>query len=202
MPQHIALKDPHREARIYSARTITAVLIVCAAMVLILVRYYSLQITNYETYRTQSERNRVQLQPLPPKRGLIYDRNGILLADNRPSHILSIVRERVPDLEQTLAALQEMVDISEADLENFREKLARRRPYEAVPLRFRLSEQERARLAVDRHRMPGVVVDAPAVAPLSARRTVFPRPGLRGPHQPGRGPVPGRVGLPGHLPCR
>jgi len=160
MPQHIALKDPHREARIYSARTITAVLIVSVALAVILIRYHSLQITNYETYQTQSERNRVQLQPLPPKRGLIFDRNGVLLADNRATHILSIVKERVPDLEQTLTQLGELVKIGDSDLENFRKKLNRRRPYEAVPLRFRLTEQERAVLAVNRHTLPGVVVDA------------------------------------------
>jgi penicillin-binding protein 2 len=160
MPQHIALKDSHRESRIYSARTLAAMLVVFAALGLILARYYSLQITEYETYHTQSDRNRVQLQPLPPKRGLIYDRNGVLLADNRPSFILSVVRERVPDLEHTLTELQQLVPISDSDLENFHKKLKRRRPYEAVPLRFRLSEDERALLAVNRYRLPGVVVDA------------------------------------------
>ena len=160
MPQAIALKDPVRESRIYSARTLTAVLIVVMALGLIVARYYSLQITHYESYRTQSERNRVQLQPLPPKRGLIFDRNGVLLADNRATHILSVVRERVPDLEATLTRLGELVPISDRDLDNFRKKLNRRRPYEAVPLRFRLTEEEQAVLAVNRHELPGVVVDA------------------------------------------
>lgn len=73
MPQHIHLKDLHREARVYSARTVTAIILVLGLMGVILVRYHTLQITEYETYRTQSDRNRVQLQPLPPKRGLIYD---------------------------------------------------------------------------------------------------------------------------------
>ncbi len=125
-----------------------------------LVRYYSLQISEYEIYRTQSERNRVQLQPLPPNRGLIFDRNGVLLADNRPSYVLSIVREQVPDLETTLAEVQALLPVSDSDLENFHKKLQRRRPYEAVPLRFRLTEDERARFAVNRYRLPGVVVDA------------------------------------------
>jgi penicillin-binding protein 2 len=160
MRQHFHLKDPHRESRIYGARTVTAIILVIGLLGVILARYHTLQITEYETYRTQSERNRVQLQPLPPKRGLIYDRNGVLLADNRPSFILSIVRERVPDLAATLAELQALVPIADSDLENFHKKLARRRPYEAVPLRFRLTEQERSRLSVNRYRLPGVVVDA------------------------------------------
>ena len=160
MARSIQLKDPHREARIYSARTVAAVLLVLGMLGIILARYYSLQVTEYETYRTQSERNRVQLQPLPPKRGLIFDRNGVLLADNRPSYMLSIVREQVADLDATLAELQQLLPISDSDIVNFRKKLQRRRPYEAVPLRFRLTETEQARLAVNRFRLPGVVVDA------------------------------------------
>ena len=128
MPELIALKDPHRESRVYSARTVIAIAIVLGLLTVVFSRYYSLQVTEYESYKTQSERNRVQLQPLPPKRGLIYDRNGVLLADNRPSYILSVVRERVADLDTTLAELAALVPISEGDLENFQKKLQRRRP--------------------------------------------------------------------------
>ena len=160
MPRYIALKDPHRESRIYSARTVTAILIMLALLGVILGRYYGLQITDYETYRTQSESNRVKLQPLPPKRGLIYDRNGVLLADNRPSFTLSVIKERVPDLEATLAELRQLVPVSDSEVAKFRERLQRRRPYEPVPLHFRLNGDERARLAVNRYRLPGVVVEA------------------------------------------
>ncbi len=160
MPQYITLKDQHREARIYGARTVASIAIVTLLLGIVVTRYYTLQVVEYETYQTQSERNRVQLQPLPPKRGLIFDRNGILLADNRPSFMLSIVREQVDDLDRTLEELSRLVPISETDLQNFHKKLARRRPYEAVPLRFRLTEHERARLAVNSYRLPGVVVDA------------------------------------------
>jgi len=160
MAQTITLKDTRRELRIYGGRTAVAVLAVLVALFLVFLRYFNLQVTGYETYRTQSERNRVQLQALPPKRGLIYDRHGALLAANQPSHILSLVRERVPDLEGTLSALGELVTVDEDSLEAFRRRLGQRRPYEPVPLRFRLTEEERARLAVNRHRLPGVVVDA------------------------------------------
>ncbi|GAB5451085.1 MAG: penicillin-binding protein 2 [Halioglobus sp.] len=160
MPQKIALKDQNLESRVYGARTVTAVCLVVFALGIILARYYSLQVSEYEVYRTQSERNRVQLQPLPPKRGLIYDRNGVLLADNSPSFILSVVRERVQDLDITLAELAQLVSVSRSDLERFRKKLRRSRPYDPVPLRFRLTEDERAILAVNRHQLPGIVVDA------------------------------------------
>lgn len=154
------LKDPQLESRVYGTRTILAIGLVMVLLGVILMRYYELQVTEYEIYKTQSERNRVQLQPLPPRRGLIYDRNGIPLADNRPSYMLSIVRERVADLEATLEDLRAVLPISDGDLEKFRKKLYRSRPYEPVPLRFRLTEEERARLAVNRFRLPGVVVEA------------------------------------------
>lgn len=163
MSAAITLKDPGRESRIFLARTLVSVVLAGSLLALILYRYFDLQINDVEIYRTQSERNRVQLQPLPPKRGLIYDRNGVLLADNRPSHMLSIVRERVDDLEATLEALQELIPIADSDLEAFQQKLDHRRPYEAVPLRFRLTEKERALLAVNRYRLPGVTVDAQLV---------------------------------------
>jgi len=154
------LKDQQLESRIYGIRTIIAICLVVLLLGAVLMRYYSLQITEYEIYQTQSERNRVQLQPLPPRRGLIYDRNGVLLADNQPSYILSVVRESVTDLDDTLSELQALVPIAASDLENFHKKLKRQRPSEAVPLRFRLTEEERARLAVNRFRLPGVVVEA------------------------------------------
>lgn len=160
MPQFAALKDPHLESRIYGARTIAAICLVVGLLGIILARYYSLQINEYEIYSTQSERNRVQLQPLPPKRGLIYDRNGILLADNRPSYILSVVSERVGDVDATIKELRALLPITDSDVEKFQKRRPRSRPYEAVPLRFRLTEEERARLAVNRYRLPGVVVDA------------------------------------------
>ena len=102
----------------------------------------------------------MQLQPLPPKRALIYDRTGELLAQNQPSHVLSIVVERSVDLDETLAALQALLDIPDTDVEKFRERKLRRRPYDAVPLTFRLTEEQRALLAVNRFRLPGVVVEA------------------------------------------
>ena len=160
MAQIITLKDTARELRVYGARTVVALIVTTIALIVVFGRYFSLQVTDFEAYRTQSERNRVQLQALPPKRGLIYDRNGTLLADNRPSHTLSVIPERISDIDATLQRLGELVDLSADDITEFRRKQARRRPYDAIPLRFQLSEEERARVAVNRHGLPGVVVEA------------------------------------------
>jgi penicillin-binding protein 2 len=158
-----ALKDPYLESRVFGARTVAVLLLVLALLTVLLMRYFSLQILSYDIYRTESDRNRVQLQSLPPKRGLIYDRNGALLAENRPSYVLSLVVERVPELDRTLALLRTMVPVSASDLKKFEARRKRRRPYEAVPLHFRLSEKERALLAVNRYQLPGVVVEAQLV---------------------------------------
>ena len=156
----VALKDTQRERRIFAARSAVALLLVLALFGVLLSRYHTLQIDDYEIYRTASERNRVQLQPLPPKRGLIFDRNGILLADNRPSYTLSLIVERVNELDETLATLAGLVEISDSDFERFHSRVRRRRPHEHVPLRFRLDNEEQARIAVNRHRLPGVAIDA------------------------------------------
>lgn len=160
MSANITLKDPHREARIFNARSAVAVIVVLACLMVLIARYYSLQITHHQEYMVQSDRNRLQLQPVPPKRGLIYDRNGVLLAENRPSFLLSIVVERTPDIEQTLSKLQKLLPVDVGDIAKFQQRRQRRRPYEAVPLRFRLTDEERAVLAVNRHRLPGVVIEA------------------------------------------
>ena len=156
----VTLKDTQRERRVFAARSATALLLVLALFGILLSRYHTLQIDDYEIYRTASERNRVQLQPLPPKRGLIFDRNGTLLADNRPSYTLSLIVERVDELDETLATLATLVEISDSDFARFHSRARRRRPHEHVPLRFRLNDQEQARIAVNRHRLPGVAIDA------------------------------------------
>jgi penicillin-binding protein 2 len=156
----VALKDPYLESRTYGARTMVVSMLVLVLLTVLLVRYFSLQILEHDAYRTESDRNRLQLQSLPPKRGLIYDRNGILLADNRPSYVLSLVIERVPDLDLALELVSQLVPVTVSDLEKFRTRSKRRRPYEPVPLHFRLSEEERALLAVNRYQLPGVVVEA------------------------------------------
>jgi penicillin-binding protein 2 len=159
----LALKDSYYESRIYATRSVIAILIVLLLMAILVSRYISLQVTDYETYRTQSDRNRVQLQSLPPKRGLIYDRRGELLAENRPSYTLSLVRERIPDFDAVLTELNSLLAVSKTDVERYKKRLYRRRPYEAVPLRFKLNEQEIAILAVNGYRLPGVEVDAELV---------------------------------------
>lgn len=164
MADHLQIKDHHREARIFARRAGLAGIVILGCLAIVFLRYYRLQIIEHEDYVTRSDRNRVQVQAIPPTRGLIYDRNGTLLADNRPSYTLSIVREQTPDLEQTLATLAGLVSLNDEDLSAFRERQSqRRRPFEAVPLRYQLNEEEIARLAVNEYRLDGVEVTAELV---------------------------------------
>lgn len=170
MAQGFTIKDHIRESRLFSNRAVFAFVVICLASLAIIARLIYLQIVSHEHFTTLSLENRVNIVPLPPTRGLLYDRNGVLLAQNLPSFSLEIVPEQVPELEQTLADLGKILPISEDDLQRF-SKLKNQKPrFESIPLRFRLSDDEVARFAVNRHRFPGVDIAARLVRnyPLGA----------------------------------
>jgi len=161
MNDDYAFKDPQREHRLYFGRLVFIMLIVCFMVAGLIWRYGHLQITRHDDFVTRSESNRVLARPVPPARGLIYDRNGVLLADNRPSVNLSIVKERADDLEALLEELEALINISDYDKQRFYKQLKqRRRPYEAVTLRFDLNDSEQGLLAVNEHRLFGVQITA------------------------------------------
>lgn len=154
-----ALKNPLLESRLFVARLLFAVLIVVLMAGVLLWRYYHLQVVSHEGLVTLSDRNRVLVEPAPPTRGLIFDRNGVLLADNRPSFNLSIVVERASDLEALLDEVEGLIGLSDTEKKRFYKQLKRRRrPYEPVPLRLDLSEREQGILAVNEYHLPGVEV--------------------------------------------
>ncbi|MFT5604395.1 MAG: penicillin-binding protein 2 [Paracoccaceae bacterium] len=163
MSKLVALKDPIKERSLYKSRFLVASTLMTIMLGVIVGRYFFLQVVKHDIYKTQSDRNRIQLQPIAPKRGLIFDRNGVLLAENIPSYSLVLIKERVPDLEETLVALAELIPIDDDDIKKFKKRLRHRRPYQTVPLKFRLTEEEIARLAVNRYRLPGVDIDAQLV---------------------------------------
>lgn len=163
MAERLTLKDPYVEKRTFALRIVVAGFFILVLFCVLGWRYFDLQINQYEKYRTQSDRNRVQLLPIPPRRGVIYDRNGVVLADNRASFSLTLVIEQVGDLEQTLTDLRALVVIDDIDMARFRKAVRERRPFQPVPLRFRLTEQEIAVIAINQYRLPGVDVDAELV---------------------------------------
>lgn len=160
MSESLTIRDNYSEQRLYISRLTLAVLLVLVCLTLISWRYFSLQVIEHNRYTTESERNRVHVQAVAPKRGLIKDRNGVLLAENRPSRTLGLVKERIRDLEGVLAAVVELIDVEDSDLQRFRDQLRFARPFEAVPLKFNLSEEEIAILAVNQHTLVGVEITA------------------------------------------
>ncbi|MCG6656388.1 penicillin-binding protein 2 [Halomonas campisalis] len=155
------LKNPQQELRIFRMRSLLAVVLVVTLTGLLMGRLVYLQVVQHEVYSTRSEKNRVRVEPLPPTRGLIHDRNGVLLAENRPTYNLTLIRERVVDLDATLALLVELLEISDEEREAFHVRSRQRqRPFQPALLMSDLDETQIARLAVNRHRLPGVEVEA------------------------------------------
>jgi penicillin-binding protein 2 len=154
------LKDTIRESQAFLTRAIVAGLLVMAAVLALGWRMVQLQIIDHEHFTTLSRENRVKVLPLPPTRGLIYDRKGVLLAQNRPAYSLEITPEQVDDLEHTIAELGRVIEIDEEDLERFWKLRKRKRRFDSVPIRVNLSQDETAQFAVHRHRFPGVDIKA------------------------------------------
>lgn len=155
-----AFVDRRGERRLFRARAWVLGILVVLALLLILWRLFQLQVVQHAHFRTLSDDNRIKVQPIPPTRGLIYDRDGRLLADNVPSFSLNIAPDKVDDLEATINELAELVPISALDRERFERLLPQRRRFEAVPIRLDLTPDERARFAVQSHRFPGVEIAA------------------------------------------
>ena len=154
------LKDHFHETLIFNQRVLVAAVIMFLLLTLLLIRLAYLQITNQEHYSTLSENNRVSIRPIPPSRGLIFDRNGILLAQNLPSFTLEIIPEHVEDLNKTLNDLAQLISISKEDLKRFHKDRRKKRRFEGVPLRFRLNDDEVARVSVQQNKLAGVVIKA------------------------------------------
>ncbi len=155
---HELLRDPRTELVLFHRRAAQALLFVAIVLLALAARFMWLQVIEHETFLTRSEDNRLKVQPIAPSRGLIFDRNGRLLADNVPAYRLELVPERVADLDTTLSELRKLLPIADDDIARFQELRAVRRRFQSIPLKFRLSESEVATLSVRRHLFPGVDV--------------------------------------------
>lgn len=151
-------KDFKSESLLVQKRIKISIIIALLLVFGLLTRMYYLQITEYKTLTTLSDDNRIFIQPVSPLRGLIYDNKGHLIANNIPSYTLSIVPERVISLEESLKFLKGIITISADDLKYFQRMLKQRPPFESIPLKYRLTEKEIARVVVDQYRLPGVEI--------------------------------------------
>ncbi|MDR2876857.1 MAG: penicillin-binding protein 2 [Chromatiales bacterium] len=163
MPARQPIKDHIRESRLFNERAAWAAIISLVLLGCIAARMVYLQVINYQHFTTLSDGNRISLVPVEPTRGLVYDRNGVLLAHNIPSFSLEIIPEKVGNLDQTIARLREIITISDEDVQRFYRQRRHKRSFVSIPLRFNLNDEEMARFAVERHHFPGVETEARAL---------------------------------------
>lgn len=158
--KRIAIKDYLRESRLFNLRVAIGLAFIGVLVLVLFARLVYLQIVSHRHYATLSQENSVKLLPIPPVRGFILDRNGVILAQNFPVLTLEITPYQVADMPKLLAELGTVVTLNERDLKNF-EKLRRSRPrFEGLAIRTQLSEEEAARFAINRHRFNGVELRA------------------------------------------
>jgi len=158
MSNRYTLKDHFRESRLINDRLIFAVLFAGLLFVIVLVRLAVLQVIEHEHFNLLATKNRVDILPLAPQRGLIYDRNGVLLAENIPIFSLELTPENVPDLTATLNELATLFVISDEELAEIKLQIKHQRGFHRYIFRQRLTEQEVALFSVNRYRFPGVEV--------------------------------------------
>ena len=155
-----AIKDHAAERRLFVVRTLVIGTVLGVMVATLVARVAYLQVYRHAYYETRSQDNRMRVQVIPPVRGLIYDRDGVVLADNLPAYRLEIVAEQVEDLDATLDRLGEVVEIREADRQRFRDRLSKTPDFRGVPIRMNLSQREVARFEVNRGAFPGVEIRA------------------------------------------
>ncbi|MCZ6578463.1 MAG: penicillin-binding protein 2, partial [Gammaproteobacteria bacterium] len=160
MSNRVHIKDDYLEFNLIRRRLVVSAVIIAMLITLVLIRLYVLQIVDYEHFSTLSDSNRVRIKAIPPIRGLIYDRKGVVLANNLPAYRLEITPEQVDDIDDTLDRLKQYVYFSENDLKRYQQSSRRRRPFESIPLRLNLDDDEVARLAVNLHKFKGVEINA------------------------------------------
>lgn len=153
-----SIKDPRGEATLFRRRAMAGFVLIVLSLCLLLSRFVFLQVMHHDEFVTRAQNNRVKPRAIPPARGLIYDRNGVVLADNVPAFRLEVVPEQVKDMPKLLSDLSKIVPLDKDDLESFHKQLKRSRRFENVPLKLHLTEDEIDRFAVNRWRFPGVDV--------------------------------------------
>ena len=160
MNKHVELKNHLREIFYFRLRLAVGVGFVLTLMAILLMRFLYLQVVRHDYYQTLAESNRISVVPIVPNRGLILDRNGVVLAHNYSGYTLEITPSKTGGLEDTIARLSELVEITPRDRKRFRKLLAERRNFESLMIRNKLTDEEVARFAAQQYRFPGVEIKA------------------------------------------
>ncbi|HHY0625054.1 TPA: penicillin-binding protein 2 [Vibrio parahaemolyticus] len=154
------IRDYQAEARLFASRAIVAFLGIVILMGLLVANMYNIQVNQFQDYQTRSNDNRIKVVPIAPNRGLIYDRNGVLLAENRPVFNLELTPEKIKDIDATIQELQTILEITPEQIERFHRERKRTRRFKSVPLLTQLNEKQVAVFSVNQYRFPGVEISA------------------------------------------
>lgn len=158
--KRIAMQDFAAESRLFRQRAVVAMLFVILLFGIVVTNQYNLQIRLYQDYQTRSEGNRIKVVPIAPNRGLLYDRNGILLAENTPVFSLELIPEQISNMQQTLDDLATLITITEEEQQSFLKDVRQQRRFNSIALKEQLNDREVAILAANQHRFPGVTIEA------------------------------------------
>jgi penicillin-binding protein 2 len=154
-------KDIEQELRLFRRRIFAVSGLVLLCFGLLLARFVWLQVIRYEAYAAKAEDNRISVVPIAPNRGLIYDRNGVLLARNYSAYTLEITPSKIQlPLDDLIDQLSTVVDIQLKDKRRFKKLLEESKQFESLPVRTRLTDEEVARFTAQRYRFPGVDIQA------------------------------------------
>jgi len=160
MQRPTRLKNQQSEESQFQLRIVIAYAFMVLMLLVLAARFIWLQVMQYEHFATLAQNNSISLVPVQPNRGLIMDRNGVVLAQNHAAYTLEITPAKMDDMETTIKALSGMVEITPRDERRFRKFLAESKEFEPVPLKLKLTEEEAARVAANAWRFPGVEVKA------------------------------------------
>ncbi|MDY6982692.1 MAG: penicillin-binding protein 2, partial [Pseudomonadota bacterium] len=154
----------NRERQIFVSRLLIGGGVAIVLLMMLIARLVFLQVYQHEYYSTKSDSYRISIQPVVPNRGLIYDRNGVILAENKPSYTLTVVKEHAAEFDRSLELLRTLIRLTPDDEEGFADRQRRRAvPFSSVPLRFNLTEEERANIAINQFQLPGISVESELV---------------------------------------
>lgn len=154
------LKDHEAEKKLFNHRLVVAGVFIVVLFAALILQLVNLQIYQHEYFTARSDGNRMHSQYVPPARGLIFDRSGNLLAENQPIFTLTVVPEQVESFDETLEILNRLIRLTDDDIEQFNSRLQRNRvPFSSVPLRYILDEEEKSKVAVNGHLLPGISIE-------------------------------------------
>lgn len=156
----IELRNSRLEIYHFRRRLAVAAGFVLLMFVLLFLRFFYLQVVMHDHYQTLAEANRISIVPIVPNRGIIVDRNGVVLAHNYSAYTLEITPGKAGDLDALIEELSTLIEIAPKDRRRFNKLMEESRNFESLPIRTRLSDEEIARFAANRYRFPGVEINA------------------------------------------